>query len=446
VVEQAKLHEAEEREQDVRQSDHAVVNEPGPLIAGPELGASIPVDMLTLQRTAGNAAVGRLLARARTAGGGPPGDGDDELDAGLRVFVRSFKTPPNRAAIGLRGAAHSTRLPASQVLQRDGDDDKSKFQKAHDAFISAKTDAEIKFGLISQQQGATVQTMKEAALAKDPPPIELQVVAGIVGAAINAALPGIGGAIASLTTETLAQSAVKAAFAKGASVASKAATDAISSSQTQASVAETYFNGMALTYPALAGAEGDGFSASMDAVWSHVGSDATKAADAQKQAEEAKSALQNALSSKTYVQPTQDAAFSGLSNLLASQGAGGVLALQTTVGEKGNIGGKVIESAVVGGVSKKLCGIVAGHPLSAFQMAVSITASYFTERPKIGDTSESDVPVLHTFTVSVDSGGKAQPPGAPDQWLLDRGSGDATAGAQGLYDALKDTPIPVTSS
>jgi hypothetical protein len=66
----------------------------------------------------------------------------------------------------------------------------------HHAFISAKTDAITKFGLISQQQGATVQELKEAAKEKDPPPIALDVVAGIVGAAINAILPGVGSAMA----------------------------------------------------------------------------------------------------------------------------------------------------------------------------------------------------------------------------------------------------------
>ncbi len=319
-------------------------------------------------------------------------------------------------------------------------------QKAHDAFISAKTLAGYKFGDISQQQGSTVQQMKEAAKDQDAPPIAIDVLAAIVGAAISAILPGIGGAIAGLTTEALAQTAVNAAFKKGADLASKAAKDAIKAPLVNTSIAEEYFNGMATTYPALAAAEENAFYASMDALWGQVGTDVDKARNAQKQAEEANMALTQGISSNAFVQQTMDGAFSGLSNVLAQSNAGGVLTIQTTVADKGNIGGKVIESAEVAGISSKLVGLVASRPLSAYKMAVAITASYFTEPTKTGDESASDVPLTHTFTVNVGADGKAQPPSNVDPWLLSRGGGDVSAGAQGLYDDLKDVVIPLVAA
>lgn len=102
MVEQAKVSGAEKREEDVRQSDHAIVDEPGPLVVGPEFSVGAPVDLLTLQRTAGNAAVGRLLARASMGGGGPPEDGRDDVDLGPRVLVRS--------RVGRRGADQRSLL------------------------------------------------------------------------------------------------------------------------------------------------------------------------------------------------------------------------------------------------------------------------------------------------------------------------------------------------
>ena len=326
-------------------------------------------------------------------------------------------------------------------MQRDTTAD---IQNARNKFERAITDAEIKFTLISQQQGATVQQMKEAELDKDQPSIIMDVLANIIGVAISAALPGIGSAIAALTTEELAQEAVKAAFKKGAGFASEKAKDALKESPTETKLAEEYFNGMAKTYPALAGHEMDGFSESMEAVWAKVGADVSKAQDAQNQAEQAKAALQQALDSQAYVQATMDAAFSGYANTLAQANSGGVLNIETTVANNGNIGGKVIESAVVGGVSSKLAGLVAGRPLSAYKMGVVITASYFTEPTETGDESESDVPRLHTFTVSVSPDGNAQGTPTADPWLVARGQGDPTAGAQGLYDDLRDVPIPIS--
>jgi hypothetical protein len=244
----------------------------------------------------------------------------------------------------------------------------------------------------------------------------------------------------------LAQTAVKTAFTKGAEAASTAAKTAITTSTPDSSAAETYFNGMATTYPALAGAEGDAFSASMDSLWTQAGTDVNKAKEAQEQAEQAKAALQKGLDTKSFVQQTRDGAFSGFANVLAQSNSGGILQIQTTVANKGNVGGRVIESAVVAGISSKLAGLVAGRPLSAYKMGIRITASYFTEGTKTGDDSGSDAPLLHTFTVTIDASGKASPPSHADQWLLDRGNGDATAGAQGLYDDLLNVPIPIAAA
>ena len=116
--------------------------------------------------------------------------------------------------------------------------------------------------------------------------------------------------------------------------------------------------------PALATAEADGFSASMDALWAAAGADVDKAKDALKQAEEAKKALQQGEQTKAFVQQTRDGAFSGLANLLAQSNAGGVLQLETTVADKGNIGGKVIESAVYGR-AKPMFGAPANAPQDA---------------------------------------------------------------------------------
>jgi hypothetical protein len=114
MVEQAKLTDEAKREEEVRRSVHAVVDSPGPLIADPELTGAVPVDMLTLQRTVGNAAVGRLLARSRRVGGGSTGQGDDEFDIGPRVFLRSSASSQSRL---------STRNPTpagqQRVLARD---------------------------------------------------------------------------------------------------------------------------------------------------------------------------------------------------------------------------------------------------------------------------------------------------------------------------------------
>jgi hypothetical protein len=137
VVEQAKLSDEARREEDLRQSDHAVVDEPGPLIALPERGAGklsapwstafrrdnirepepvveesgpllepplgsvgAPVALLAIQRTAGNYAVNRMIARAKLAGGGTPDEHGNEVDVGARVILRSvgstFDSRPER--------------------------------------------------------------------------------------------------------------------------------------------------------------------------------------------------------------------------------------------------------------------------------------------------------------------------------------------------------------
>jgi hypothetical protein len=410
--------------------------------------------ILQLQRAMGNRRVaeligsgqitraGRLLPiQTRLRVGVPDDLAEVEADRAADAIVAGTPSPITDATVRVqRDTAQAG--PAAATPTAPATDD---IRTIHDAFVSAKTDAEIKFSNVSQQQGAIAQELKEAAKEKDPPPIEVTILAGIVGAAISAVLPGVGSAMAALTTQALAQTAVKAAFEKGAEKASEIAKEKITTAEDE-HIADAYFNGMALTYPALAGHYQDGFSASMNAVWGTVGSDVAKAKDAQQQAEGAKTALQQGLDSKSFAQQTKDGAFSGFSNVLAQKNAGGILQLETTVANKGNIGGKVIESAVVGGITSRLAGLVAGRPLAAYKMAVTITASYFTEATKTGGSTDPDVPRLHTFTVNIDASGKARVPDNPDQWLLDRGNGNAMVGAQGLYDDLKDVAIPIKTA
>lgn len=423
-----------------------------------DAGLVTPGEVLLLQRAIGNRAVNRLpgvagkqRGRSIAAERSTPSRDVPALEPQTREAGESTDWPSKSAVTTIyRDDAPATVTPVptsttSTPTPGTPTGTSTDLQKIHDAFVSAKTVSLAKFPQISIQQGATVQEMKEAALKKDPPPIELEIIASIVGAAISAVLPGIGGAMAGLTTEVMAQTAINAAFKKGAELASKAAKDALTAPPDM-TVAEIYFNGMAKTYPALGAVEQDAFNASMDSLWAQAGTDPVKAQDAQNQAEQASAALTQGLLAKTFVQQTSDGAFSGLSNLLAQSNLGGVLQLETTVANKGNVGGKVIESAVVGGITSHLAGLVAGRPLSAYKMAVTINASYFTEAPKTGDTSASDVAIVHSFAVSIDSGGKAQVPGSPDQWLLDRGGGNALAGAQGLYNDLSNVPIPITSA
>jgi hypothetical protein len=110
VADEAKIAEARGRDvrrEDAGHSDREVV-EPEPLIFLPAGFAASPVSLGELQRSAGNAAVGRLIARASMGGGGPPAGTDDELDAGSLVLINSTIATRARPANSLQRQTPTT--------------------------------------------------------------------------------------------------------------------------------------------------------------------------------------------------------------------------------------------------------------------------------------------------------------------------------------------------
>jgi hypothetical protein len=89
VGEQERLSEEARRREGHPSVDLAPVEEACPVVVPPRADVSQGVSLIALQRTAGNAAVGRLIARSRLGGSWSSGEGDDEVDAGFRMFVRS---------------------------------------------------------------------------------------------------------------------------------------------------------------------------------------------------------------------------------------------------------------------------------------------------------------------------------------------------------------------
>jgi hypothetical protein len=123
VGELARFGEESKREEDVREPRRSpVVDQAGRFVAPSRARASPSVRLLALQSAAGNAAVARLVAVRRSAGGGgPTGENDNQVEAGLLMFVRS-STParslrPARGQSATRAVSH-VRHAGSKSVQR----------------------------------------------------------------------------------------------------------------------------------------------------------------------------------------------------------------------------------------------------------------------------------------------------------------------------------------
>jgi hypothetical protein len=116
VREQTKIGEGSSLEPAVQEPERPPAVDSAPAAAGGAEQLSVP-SLLALQRTAGNAAVTRLVEsrRGQSLGGGSEGDGDDELDRGRRVAARS------RA--GARGPRPLQRHPLTD------DDERTKLEQ-----------------------------------------------------------------------------------------------------------------------------------------------------------------------------------------------------------------------------------------------------------------------------------------------------------------------------
>lgn len=335
-------------------------------------------------------------------------------------------------------------------------EDTARIKAAEKAFDAAVNDATQKFGLIATQQAFIAQQVKEAALATDPPSLGLTVIATLVGAAIGAAAGPLGSVIASSVANVLTQKiaqdfarkAVAAAVVKGGAAASGVAQQQIKKVKSQSQTLEAYLNLMQLTFPALAGRQQTAFREQMKACWNSAKNDPTAAEEAQQQAEAARDGLQAGLEGLTFATETQNAAFSALCSILShGDEEHGVLKLELMVTNKGGLGPGMFESAMINGITNKLGGIMTGRPLSSFRkMPIQINAYYFTDRPRIGDQGDSDVPQTHQFTVNVSEAGQATTAQPSEPWLLERGGGNANAGAKSLYTALLGVPVVLQDS
>lgn len=106
VGEQEKLSEEAKRKEGLSKLERAPVEEACPVVVPPRADVSRGVSLIALQGSAGNAAVARLVARSRLAGGGPSGEGNDEVDAGFRIFVPQRGLVPILARAPQDGAQH----------------------------------------------------------------------------------------------------------------------------------------------------------------------------------------------------------------------------------------------------------------------------------------------------------------------------------------------------
>jgi hypothetical protein len=313
-------------------------------------------------------------------------------------------------------------------------------------FVAETTQSPAMYQGIAGNVKTTLLDLDAGEQKGDPPSIAMDLMVGAMGAAITYFLPAIGGVVASFAKQELAKTVVNAAFKKGADLAKDEAKKVVLDHDS--TVQHTFFHGTSLALPGLAADEAKESSDQLVSLWQGVGTDVSKAKDTYEQAVAVNAALHDALTNTADIEnEVSMGAFNGLNSALARADPNlGKIDLGVDVADGGSSGGLVITSATINGPSNGFIGRVTGRPLSDFALNISITAGYVSAGTTVGDDSESDAVKVHTFNIEVDANGKAMPPQQPDQWLLDRGSGDATAGAQSLFADLQVLPLPLTSA